>query len=185
MRNTMRPRVYSLVIVAIVASVILAACYQSFQNIPPNYIGMMLTPSGYEDTVYTPGQVDIGTTTAAGQGNQLVLIQRSGIAVKEQFLGKGSSKDGADHRCLTQDQNPMTLDVRLVLALPDYATPQGKKDLRTLFTLGNPTSTQGNNRILLLSAGSVYEQQAQLQVRGHIRKVCSQYLDFATAFKAF
>jgi hypothetical protein len=27
----------------------------------------------------------------------------------------------------------MTLDVRLVLALPDYSTPQGRKDLRTLF----------------------------------------------------
>ena len=181
----MRLRVYGLTISAALCIVTLAACDQSYQNIPPNYIGMKLTPTGYEDTIYTPGQVDIGTTGAAGQGNQLVLIQRSGIEVKEQFLGKDGNKDGADHRCLTQDQNPMTLDVRLVLALPDYSTPQGKKDLRTLFTLGNPTSTQGNNRILLLSAGSVYEQQAQLQVRGHIRKVCSQYLDFATAFKAF
>jgi hypothetical protein len=177
----MRLRVYGLAISAALSSVTLAACDQSYQNIPPNYIGMKLTPTGYEDTIYTPGQVDIGTTGPAGQGNQLVLIQRSGVEVKEQFLGK----DGADHRCLTQDQNPMTLDVRLVLALPDYSTPQGKKDLRTLFMLGNPTSTQGNNRILLLSAGSVYEQQAQLQVRGHIRKICSQYPDFAAAFKSF
>jgi hypothetical protein len=146
---------------------------------------MMLTPTGYEDTIYTPGQVDIGTTSAAGQGNQLVLIQRSGIEVKEQFLGKGGNKDGADHRCLTQDQNPMTLDVRLVLALPDYSTPQGKKDLKTLFMLGNPTPMQGNNRILVLSAESVYEQQAQLQVRGYIRKICSQYPDFSAAFKSF
>jgi hypothetical protein len=181
----MRPRVYGLVILAIVSSLILAACYQSFQNIPPNYIGMKLTPSGYEDTIYTPGQVDIGTTSAAGEGNQLVLIQRSGIEVKEQFLGKAGNKDGADHRCLTQDQNPMTLDVRLVLALPDYSTPQGKKDLRTLFMLGNPTPMQGSTRILVLSAESVYDQQAQLQVRGNIRKICSRYPDFAAAFKAF
>jgi hypothetical protein len=114
-----------------------------------------------------------------------VLIQRSGIKVKEQFLGKGGDKDGADHRCLTQDQNPMTLDVRLVLALPDYSTPQGKKDLRTLFMLGNPTPMQGSSRILVLSAESVYEQQAQLQVRGNIRKICSRYPDFAAAFMAF
>jgi hypothetical protein len=146
---------------------------------------MKLTPTGYEDTIYTPGQVDIGTTSQAGQGNELVLIQRSGIEVKEQFLDKGGSKDGADHRCLTHDQNPMTLDVRLVLALPDYSTPQGKKDLRTLFMLGNPAPMQSSNRILLLSAESVYVQQAQLQVRGHIRKICSQYPDFSTAFKAF
>jgi hypothetical protein len=119
------------------------------------------------------------------QGNQLVLIQRSGVEVKEQFLGKDGNKDVADHRCLTQDQNPMTLDVRLVLALPDYSTPSGKKDLKTLFMLGNPNPMQGNSRILVLSAESVYEQQAQLQVRGHIRKICSLYADFAAAFKAF
>jgi hypothetical protein len=88
---------------------------------------MKLTPTGYEETIYTPGQVDIGTTSQAGQGNQLVLIQRSGVEVKEQFLGKDGNKDGADHRCLTQEQNPMTLHVRLVLALPDYSTPQEKR----------------------------------------------------------
>ena len=62
----MRPRVYGLVILAIVGSLILAACFQSYQNIPPNYIGMKLTPTGYEDTIYTPGQVDIGTTSQSG-----------------------------------------------------------------------------------------------------------------------
>jgi hypothetical protein len=162
-----------------------AACDQSYQNISPNYIGVKLTPTGYEDTIYTPGQVDIGATSQTGQGNQLVLIQRSGVEVKEQFLDKEGNKDGADHRCLTQDQNPMTLDVRLVLALPDYSTPQGKKDLKTLFMLGNPSPMPGNNRILVLSAESVYEQQAQLQVRGYIRKICSQYPDFAAAFRSF
>jgi hypothetical protein len=172
-------------LLAALGGLALAACDQSYQNISPNYIGMKLTPTGYEDTIYTPGQVDIGTTSQAGQGNQLVLIQRSGVEIKEQFLGKEGNKDGADHRCLTQDQNPMTLDVRLVLALPDYSTPQGKKDLKTLFMLGNPTPMQGNSRILVLSAESVYEQQAQLQVRGYIRKICSQYPDFSAAFKSF
>ena len=174
----------SVVLVAL-SGLALTACWQSYQNIPPNYIGMKLTPTGYEDTIYTPGKVDIGTTSQSGQGNQLVLIQRSGVEIKEQFLGKDGNKDGADHRCLTQDQNPMTLDVRLVLALPDYSTPSGKKDLKTLFMLGNPTAMQGNGRILALSAESVYEQQAQLQVRGYIRKICSQYADFGAAFKSF
>jgi hypothetical protein len=79
----------------------------------------------------------------------------------------------------------MTLDVRLVLALPDYSTAPGKKDLKTLFMLGNPSPMHGNSRILVLSAESVYEQQAQLQVRGYIRKICSQYADFGAAFKSF
>ena len=114
-----------------------------------------------------------------------MLTQRSGVEVKEQFLGKEGNKDSADHRCLTQDQNPITLDVRLVLALPDYSTSQGKKDLKTLFMLGNPTEMQGNSRILMLSAESVHVRQTQLQIRGHIRKICSQYPDFGTAFKCF
>jgi hypothetical protein len=143
----MRFRFLRLVLWAALGSMMLAGCWQSYQDIPPNYIGMKLTPTGYEDTIYTPGQVDIGTTSQSGQGNQLVLIQRSGVEIKEQFLGKDGNKDGADHRCLTQDQNPMTLDVRLVLALPDYSTPPGKKDLKTLFMLGNPTPMQGNGRI--------------------------------------
>src|SRR6516162_8063738 len=125
------------------------------------------------------------TSRTGYEKSGLVLIQRSGVEVKEQFLNKEGNKDGADHRCLTQDQNPMTLDVRLVLALPDYSTPQGKKDLKTLFMLGNPTPMQGNSRILVLSEESVYGQQAQLQVRGYIRKICSQYPDFAAAFKSF
>src|SRR5690349_17118599 len=177
-KNHMRFHFLQPVLLAALVGVMLAACEQSYQNIPPNYIGMKLTPTGYEDTIYTPGQVDIGTTSQSGQGNQLVLIQRSGVEIKEQFLGKDGNKDGADHRCLTQDQNPMTLDVRLVLALPDYSTPPGKKDLKTLFMLGNPSPMQGNGRILVLSAESVYEQQAQLQVRGYIRKIYSQYPDF-------
>lgn len=150
------------VLLAALGGLMLAACEQSYQNIPPNYIGMKLTPTGYEDTIYTPGQVDIGTTSQSGQGNQLVLIQRSGVEIKEQFLGKEGNKDGADHRCLTQDQNPMTLDVRLVLALPDYSTPPGKKDLKTLFMLGNPTPMQGNSpysgalgRVGLRAAGAI------------------------------
>ena len=34
------------------------------------------------------------------------------------------------------------------------------------------------------AALKVYEQQAQLQVRGYIRKICSQYPDFAAAFRS-
>ena len=67
------------VLLAALGGLMLAACEQSYQNIPPNYIGMKLTPTGYEDTIYTPGQIDIGTTSQSGQGNQLVLIQRSGV----------------------------------------------------------------------------------------------------------
>ena len=79
----------------------------------------------------------------------------------------------------------MSLDVRLVLALPDYETPQGKKDLLRLFMLGNPTPVPNTPRVQRLSAESVYTQQAQLDVRGKIREICAKFNSFNEAFKAF
>src|ERR1051325_7711976 len=101
-----------------------AAC-QSYENVPPNDIGMMLTPTGYEGRVYTPGQVDVGDKHRDGSYNRLVLIQRSGVEIKEQFLGSDSSADKTDHRCLLADKTPVSLDVRLLMAIPDYETPEG------------------------------------------------------------
>jgi hypothetical protein len=151
-------------------------------TIPPNNIAMVLTPTGYEDKIYTPGQVDMGTTGTGGQGNQLVLIQSSGFEIKEQFLEK-DKEDGADHRCTTGDHNPITLDVRLVLALPDWTTPEGRKAMKTLFALANPQPVSA--RILAISAASVYADQAKLQVRSFIRKICAGYKNFNDAFDNF
>lgn len=159
----------------------------SYVDVPPNDIAMMLTPTGYDKVVYSPGQVNIGTAdTQTGQGNKLVLIQRSGVEVKEQFLGADSNADKEDHRCLIgTGAQPMSLDVRLILALPDYETPDGKRDLARLFQLGNPTPLGGNPRVLMLTAQSVYSDQAQLQVRGKIRQLCAGYQDFNAAYAAF
>lgn len=161
-----------------------ASSCSSFYNVPPNMIGMVLTPTGYDTKVYSPGQVDLGTKDNAGQGNTLVLIQRSGVEVKEAFLG---NDNGEDHRCLVgPGAQPMTLDVRLILALPNYETADGKKDLARLFQLGNPTlTTGGDGRVLTLTAESIYRDQAQLQVRGRIRQICASYKDFNDAYKAF
>lgn len=161
----------------------LAAC-QEFANVPPSDIAMMLTPTGYDGKIYTPGQVDIGDLDTTKRGNSLVLIQRSGVEVKEQFL-RGNN-DGEDHRCLVgPNKEAMSLDIRLVLALPNYETPEGKKDLLRLFLLGNPVATKESARILRLTADSIYVQQAQLQVRGKIRQICAQYANFDAAFAAF
>ena len=90
----MRFRFLRPVLLAALGGLMLAACQQSYQNIPPNYIGMKLTPTGYEDTIYTPGQVDIGTTSQSGQGNQLVLIQRTVVGVAE---SRGLDPDHPPH----------------------------------------------------------------------------------------
>ena len=175
----------SILLTAIVGMAIIFAGCQSYVNVPPDKLGMKLTPTGYEDHIYTPGQVNIGKKSTSGLSNSLVLIQRSGLQIKEPFLGSASSGDKEDHRCLTHDRVPMTLDVRLLLAIPDHETEQGKKDLARLFLLGNPIATKENARVLELSAESVYAEQARLQVRGAIRRICATYEHFEDAFAAF
>lgn len=158
---------------------------REYVSVPPNDIGMLLTPTGYEKKIYTPGMVDIGEEDVNKFGNKLVLIQRSGIEVKEQFLGASGSGDTEDHRCLTANKAPMSLDVRLLLALPDYETPKGRDELERVFHLGNPQPVPGERRVLRVSAESVYAEQARLQVRGRIRQLCAMYPDFDSSFTAF
>lgn len=169
----------------LVLTLALAGCGRSYKNIGPNEIGMMLTPSGYENKIYSPGQINLGTTDNDGQGNTLVLIQRSGIQVKESFDGAQANPDHEDHRCLTKDNAPVSLDVRLLFALPDYNTPDGLKDLKRIFLLGNPSGDSNDTQIQRISAQSVYEQQAQQAVRGKIRQICVSYANFDAMNTAF
>lgn len=171
----------------IAVSLALAGC-DNYVNVPPNDIGLVLTPTGYEEQIYTPGQVNIQKEDTGGRGNRLVLIQRSGFAVKEQFLRNDpeNEKDTEDHRCVVGPrQEPMTLDVRLLLALPNYETKEGKKDLMRLAMIGNPKEVSGQTRVLRLTAASIYAEQAKLQVRGKIRRICAQYENIEAVFKAF
>jgi hypothetical protein len=172
--------------VTILSSAAIAGCVdQEYVNVPPNFIGLILTPSGYDGGIYEPGQVNIGGVSQGRYGNRLVLIQRSGFAVKEQFM-KGdpdNARDTEDHRCVVGPRlEPMTLDTRLLLALPDYSTPTGKADLMRLALLGNPQPTA--NRVLQMTASSIYVEQARLQVRGKIREVCSEFDSVEAVFKA-
>ncbi len=170
----------------IIAALGLIACDNNYQNVPPNDIGMMLTPTGYENRVYTPGQVNLGADDINGSYNRLVLIQRSAIEVKEQFLNADANEDKTDHRCLLGDKTAAALDVRLVMAIPDHNTPEGIKDLNRLFLLGNPKAVEGSkDHVLRLSAEAVYAEQARQQVRGRIRQICASYKDFDSLFSAY
>lgn len=163
-------------------SLLFSGC-TSYYDVPPNDIGMKLTPSGYENQIYTPGQVNIGKADTDGQANKLVLIQRSGVEIREQFLGKAGSEDKEDHRCLLGDKSPLTLDVRLLLALPDYEKPEGRKELARLFLLGNPRAVEGKDgRVLRISAESVYADQARQLIRGRLRQLCAAYKNFDVIF---
>ncbi len=160
--------------------------------IPPNMIGLILTPSGFDGKIYESGQVDIGETGwFAEWGNKLVLLERGGFHIKEQFgtNDPNNDKDREDHRCIVgPKRQPMTLDVRLLFAMPDYSKPAGKESILRMGLLGTPKDAEpakyGGNRVLILKADSVYFQQVQQQVRGKIRDVCIKYESVEDVYKA-
>ena len=152
--------------------------------IPPDMIGLILTPTGFDGKIYESGQIDIGDDSWSGYGNKLMLLQRSGFAIKEPFIGAAGSEDKEDHRCLVgPSREPLTLDVRLLFALPDYKKPEGKEAIIRMGVLGNPTLLNGTTRVLVLEAETVYFQQVQQQVRGKIRDVCISYQDTEAIFQ--
>ena len=160
--------------------------------IPPDMIGMILTPTGFDGKIYESGQVDIGNIGwFADWGNKLVLLQRGGFAIKEQFVQNdpGNDKDHEDHRCIVgPKREPMSLDVRLLFAMPDHTKPAGKEAILRMGVLGKPVRAKpeeyGGNRVLVLNAASVYFQQVQQQVRGKIRDICLSYASVDAVFNA-
>lgn len=180
-----------LALIASIAAGLLVACNErSYHDVPPDSLGAIMTSSGFETTgsgellVRTPGQVDLGPQKQSGQANRLVLIQRSGVSIREQYIEGRAVADGGDNRCMTAG-GPISLDVRLVLALPDHTTPDGRRALLTLMHLGTPEPVPNQPRVLRFSAEKVYEQQAMIQVRSAIRRVCSELSDYEAAFAAF
>ncbi len=169
--------------------VALVAC-NDYRDVPPPDIGLKLTSSGYENHIYSPGQVDIGDANQ-GKGDRLVLVQRSGVDTKESFAIITDGPEKGDHRCLLGDKNPITLDVRVLLALPDYEKPEGVQQLMMALALGNPVvvnksdNTAGDGRVIRIDGISIYEQQARQQVRKEIRRLCSEYPNFDAIFDAF
>ncbi len=160
--------------------------------IPPDMIGMILTPTGFDGKIYESGQVDIGNVGwFADWGNKLVLLQRGGFAIKEQFVQNdpNNDKDLEDHRCIVgPKREPMSLDVRLLFAMPDHTKPAGKDAILRMGVLGKPVMAKpeqyGGNRVLVLDAASVYFQQVQQQVRGKIRDICLSYASVDAVFDA-
>lgn len=170
-------------IIALCAAAALAGCTE-YYSVPPNAIGMVLTPTGYDGQVLSPGQVNLGTVASNGASNTLVLIERSGVGTVERFIGP-TNEDREDHRCLTADNAPVSIDVRMLLALPNVETSQGKKDFQRLLLLGRPAVDKNSRRTMWITADGVYADQARQQARGNIRQVCAAHKNFDAMFKAF
>ncbi len=151
------------------------------KNIPPGYVGKILTPTGWQAGYLEPGQVDIGDLSAQGQGNTLVLCEAANITLKEQFLGKDSKEntDGEDHRLLTKDLVPVATDIYVQLGLKLADDGSGRFDekyLDMIFSTVTPATTD-DGRVRLITLQMVYDQWAKLNVRSRARSIFSKYAD--------
>jgi len=163
----MKKNLFLLAIVALVFT----SC-QTIIPVPPGFQAKVLTPSGFEDDVRGPGQVDIGKQTAQGVGNQLVLLESTAMTVKEPFTQKINTEtsEKEDHRLRTSDGTPLNGDIYVQIGVPTDKTV-----LDDVFTSITPKQTS-NDRVYEVSIVKIYEQYAQMTVRGKVREIFSNYL---------
>jgi len=159
-----------LVFLLLAIAVIFTSC-QTIIPVPPGYQAKILTPSGFEDNVKGPGQVDIGKETGQGVGNQLVLLESTAMTVKESFTQKLNLETGdkQDHRLRTSDGTPLNGDIYVQIGVPT-----DKSTLDDVFTSITPSKTD-NKRVYNVSIVRIYEQYAQMTVRGKVREIFAGY----------
>ena len=149
---------------------VMTSC-QTIIPVPPGYQAKLLTPTGFEDDVKGPGQVDIDKQTAQGVGNQLVLLESTAMTVKEPFTQKVNSEtsEKEDHRLRTSDGTPLNGDIYVQIGVPT-----DKSTLDDVFTSITPRQTD-NDRVYEVSIVKIYEQYAQMTVRGKVREIFAGY----------
>lgn len=179
----MNTRTLSITTLALVM-LLLSGCQSSMRNIPPGYVGKILTPTGWQTGIQEAGQADIGVVDSDGRGNRLVILEATTKTVKEQFLGEESSPDKTDHRAITKNRTPVDVDIYVNVAIPDdvktrdsiYArvTPVPKID-------GLPEQ----DRVLVVTIQTVYDQFAKPTIRGKTRDIVARYTDYAEVMKKY
>ena len=162
----------TLLLLSAVVFLFLTSC-QTIIPVPPGFQAKLLTPSGFEEDVKGPGQVDIGKQTAQGVGNQLVLLESTAMTVKEPFTQKinAETEEKEDHRLRTSDGTPLNGDIYVQIGVPT-----DKSTLDDVFTSITPRQTD-NDRVYMVSIVDIYKQYAQMTVRGKVREIFAGYKD--------
>lgn len=156
-------------LVLLVFAGITTGCGQ-IANVPPGYIGKMLTPTGWQDQIWEAGQVDMGTTDTLGRGNQMVICEATSVTIKESF-GKPSAENGnEDHRIIAKDKTPLAIDVYVQVMVPD-----DKKMRDSIFAQVTPVPIQNQDRASKITLGQIYTQFARMTIRGKTRQIFSKY----------
>ncbi len=165
------------IVAALAAISVLSGC-GNVVDIPAGHVGKVLATTGWEKGIHEAGQVDIGTKGNSGECNNLVICEATSVTIKESF-GKGTAKDGEDHRIITKNKVPLTVDWYVQVMLPD--------DLKTrdsIFATVTPVimpNTDG--RVSKITLNDVYSRFAQMTIRGKMREIFSRLVSLVLRFK--
>jgi regulator of protease activity HflC (stomatin/prohibitin superfamily) len=143
------------------------------RSIPAGYMGKVLTPTGWEQSTHTAGQVDLRSPDRSGNFSVLVLLEATSTTVKEQFLeanADSAKQDNTDHRVTTKDGAPLSVDVYIRAMLPDDESTRDR-----IFTLVTPIADPQDERIRRISIQNIYERFAQMKIRNNIRMIFAGY----------
>jgi regulator of protease activity HflC (stomatin/prohibitin superfamily) len=154
------------------------ANHQVYVNVPAGYIGMLLTPGGWDARILEAGQVDIGPVGDGGIGNRLVLLEITSTAITEKFMEATATEDKADHRVLTKDGVPLSAGVVVRVTLPDTEPLHN-----SIFTQVTPAEVAGQpGRVLQITLEQVYKRFAMDDVRAVIRGIFAQYDNYKDVY---
>lgn len=161
------------------AALLMVSC-EDVKNIPPGYVGKLLTPTGWDDKVLEAGQVDIGELDSNKRGNTLVLLEATSVTVKETFGSADSNKDQQDHRVMLKKGTPVATDIYVQVMVPT-----DPKLRNAVFAMITPDDKEGEPRIKAIYLGNVYARFAQMSVRGKVREIFARYDDYSDIMRNY
>lgn len=145
----------------------------SYHEVPTGNVAKVLTPTGFQDKIWESGMVDLGEAGNGGQQNILVLLEANSTTVKEQFLSADASADKQDHRILTKNGAPLSVDVYLRAIVP-----KDDRVRNSIFLQVTPAVHPTDARVRQITLKEVYERFAAMDVRNRIRETFSNYEDY-------
>ncbi|KKS65213.1 MAG: hypothetical protein UV40_C0024G0017 [Parcubacteria group bacterium GW2011_GWA1_42_7] len=140
-----------------------------YREIPSGNIAKVLTPDGFQEKIWESGMVDIGEEGTGGQKNILVLLEANSTTVKEQFLSADASPDKQDHRILTKNGTPLSVDLYI-----RGMVPTDENTRNSIFIQVTPAPTT-DPRVRQITLREVYERFAAMDIRNRARDTFSRY----------
>lgn len=164
----------------LIAFAVLGVGCDNMKPVPPGFIAKKLTPTGWEQKIYESGMVNVGTKSTDGTMNVLVVCEATTATIKEQFGKEAVDKaDVEDHRVLTKDGVPLTVDVYVRVLLPS-----DEESRNNVFVMVTPTATS-NDYVQQILLEDVYHRFARPNIRSGVRAIFAEQDSYTAVYQNF